>query len=97
MDNSGSSVAAAPGVDVRMSIRGFIEANITAMGDVELRDDHNIFEKGFVTSIFAMQLLTHIENTFDVEVPDDCLNLRKFSSVEQMVQLVDELRATGRE
>lgn len=95
MYDNGSSVNA-PGVDVRESVRGYIQSNITALGDVELRDEDNIFDKGFVTSIFAMQLLAHIENTFDVEVPDDCLSLEKFSSVERMVQMVEELRAVPR-
>lgn len=97
MDNDGSAAEAALDVNVRESIREFIEANIVAAGDVDLNDDHNIFEQGFVTSIFAMQLLTHIEDTFGVEVPDSDLTLDKFSSVDRMVQLVDELRARDRE
>jgi acyl carrier protein len=93
MDSNGAATEAASGVDVRESIREFIKANIAAAGAGELRDDHNIFEKGFVTSIFAMQLLTHMENAFGVEVPDSDLTLANFSSVDRMVQLVDGLKA----
>ncbi|MBB6170490.1 acyl carrier protein [Nocardiopsis mwathae] len=93
MHESGSPTDAVPGVDARESIRDYIEANTSALGAGELRDDDDIFDKGFVTSIFAMQLLAHIENTFDIEVPDDYLNLQRFSSVERMVEMVDELRA----
>ncbi|MFF8499049.1 acyl carrier protein [Streptomyces anulatus] len=96
MHDSGPSVDEASGVDVRASIRDYVRKNITALDDVELLDEHNIFDKGFVTSIFAMQLLDHIERTFGVEVPDDFLSLRRFSSVDRMVQMVDELRAAPR-
>ncbi|MCO1579135.1 phosphopantetheine-binding protein [Crossiella sp. SN42] len=96
MHDSGSSVDAAGGMDVRDSIREFVRANITALGDTELSDDDHIFDKGFVTSIFAMQLLAHIEGAFGVEVPDNYLNLRNFSSVERMARMVDELRAARR-
>ena len=39
MHDSGSPVDAAPGVDVRESIRGYLRDNITVLGDDELRDD----------------------------------------------------------
>lgn len=96
MHDSGSPVDAVPGVDVRESIRGYLRDNITVLGDDELRDDDNIFDKGFVSSIFAMQLLAHIESTFDVEVPDDYLSLQRFSSVERMTEMVEELRKVRR-
>ncbi|AFR09413.1 phosphopantetheine attachment site family protein [Nocardiopsis alba] len=97
MHDSGTPVDAAPDMDVRESIRGYIKDNIASLGEDGLRDDDNIFEKGFVTSMFAMQLLAHIESAFDVEVPDEHLNLHRFSSVERMAEMVSELRAVRRE
>ena len=55
MHDSGTPVDAAPDMDVRESIRGYIKDNIASLGEDGLRDDDNIFEKGFVTSMFAMQ------------------------------------------
>ncbi|OLF10155.1 phosphopantetheine attachment site family protein [Actinophytocola xinjiangensis] len=82
--------------DVPASIRGYLRANMTAFADVEFSDEDNIFEQGFVSSMFAMQLLHYIESTFDVEVPDDGITLKNFSSVSRMADLVARLRtATG--
>ncbi|WP_197522918.1 acyl carrier protein [Actinokineospora pegani] len=78
---------------IAADIRGFVRANMTALTTAELRDEDNIFEKGFVTSIFAMQLLVFIESTFDVTVPDDHITLRNFSSVELMTGMVAKLKA----
>ncbi|WP_051712285.1 phosphopantetheine attachment site family protein [Spirillospora albida] len=77
------------------SIRSYVRGNVTGLDGAGLRDDDNIFEKGFVASMFAMQLLLYIESTFDVEVPDGYITLRNFSSVERMAEMVGELKAAA--
>ncbi|MEU6183545.1 phosphopantetheine-binding protein [Streptomyces coeruleorubidus] len=78
--------------DTAAAIRNYVRANMTALRDVELRDDDNFFEKGFVTSIFAMQMLDFIESTFGIEVPDDRITLQNFSSIDSMTRMVGELK-----
>lgn len=78
--------------DTAASIRAYVGQNMTALKDAELRDDDNIFEQGFVTSVFAMQLLDYIESTFGVEIPDDYITLTNFSSVGRMTEMVGELK-----
>lgn len=73
-------------------VRDYVRANMSALRDEDLHDEDNIFEKGFVTSIFAMQLLDFIETTFDVEVPDDRITLQNFSSVQRISRMVGELK-----
>lgn len=90
--NTGSSTAAATAA----TVRDYVRSNMSALRDEDLHDDDNIFEKGFVTSIFAMQLLDFIETTFDVEVPDDRITLQNFSSIDRISRMVGELKnATG--
>ncbi len=79
-------------MDVTTSIREYILENIDAFYEEELQDDDNIFEKGFVTSIFAMQLLDYIESKFDVTIPDDYITLANFSSVNNMKKMIGELK-----
>ena len=83
--------------DAATSIRGYLRENMTAFKDVELHDDDNIFERGFFTSLFAMQLLHYVESTFDVEVPDDYIQLRNFSSVRRLAEMVGELKGSSGE
>ncbi|MGW6580026.1 phosphopantetheine-binding protein [Streptomyces globisporus] len=73
-------------------VRNYVRSNMSALRDEDLHDEDNIFEKGFVTSIFAMQLLDFIETTFDVEVPDDRITLQNFSSVQRISRMVGELK-----
>ncbi len=81
--------------DVRDEIRAFVAANMSALADGTLQDSDNIFELGFVTSLFAMQLLDYLETTFGVEVPDESITLANFSSVDRMAELVEELRSVA--
>lgn len=82
--------------EARALIRQFIEQNMSAFKDAdELGDADNIFEKGFVTSIFAMRLLDFIENKFGIQVPDEDITLMNFSSVDRMIGLVGKVRGAS--
>lgn len=77
-------------------IRDFVRSNITALAAGELRDDDDIFERGFVSSIFAMQLLDFVEQTFDLEIADEDITLANFRSVDAMTAVVDRAVAGDR-
>jgi Phosphopantetheine attachment site. len=81
--------------DVRGEIRQFVSTSMSALADGVIHDSDNIFELGFVTSMFAMQLLEFLENQFDVEVPDEMITLANFSSVDKMSEMVEELRGVA--
>lgn len=67
-------------------IRTFINQNLTVYDD-DLRwsDDDNIFELGYVDSVFAIQLVSFLEQTFALHVQDDDLDVDNFSSVNRIV------------
>ncbi len=46
-----------------------------------LQDDDNLFESGIVNSLFAIQLMTFLEKTFNIEVTMDDLSMDNFESV----------------
>jgi methoxymalonate biosynthesis acyl carrier protein len=73
----------------RAAIRRFVQTNMNAVDDgVRLRDDDNIFEKGYVSSLFAMRLLNFVESTGGVAVADEDIVLANFSSIDAMVSLI---------
>lgn len=78
--------------ELHNKIRRFLEKHMDAFHEDELKDEDNIFEKGFVNSIFAMQLLDFIESNFEVTIPDEYITLKNFSSINNMVNMIDELR-----
>ncbi|MFE1250338.1 acyl carrier protein [Streptomyces sp. NPDC058735] len=47
----------------------------------DLTDDDDIFELGFVSSMFAMQLVSFVEHEFGITVENEDLELEHFRSV----------------
>lgn len=48
----------------------------------------NIFEKGLVHSLFAIQLILYIEKEFDIELEDEDLDFEKIKSIKDIAELV---------
>ncbi|WDF02029.1 phosphopantetheine-binding protein [Shouchella hunanensis] len=75
--------------NIKVDLRKFIEANMEIFDYEEsIKDDDNIFEKGFVNSIFAMRLLQYIEDKYNIIVNDDEISLNNFSSIDNIVSLL---------
>lgn len=55
-------------------------------------DDHDLFESGLVNSMFAMELVVHLEQAHGVSILGPDLKLANFRSVEAMTGLVLRLR-----
>ncbi len=55
----------------------------------KVNKDDNIFELGFVNSLFAMQMVSFIENEFDFEISNDELNLDNFKSISSILAFID--------
>lgn len=71
--------------DPRPDLRSFLGTRIP---QVELADEEDIFELGFVNSLFAMELVLFIERTFRFEIPNDDLTLDNFRSIKTMAELI---------
>ena len=75
---------------IKEKIRSFIKENMAIIdGDITINDEDNIFEKGFVDSMFAMKLVAFLENDFSIEILDDDLDLSNFNSVQNIVSLLE--------
>jgi len=59
--------------------------------------DADLFAAGGLSSLFAMQLVVHLETTFGISIRGADLRLENFRTVETMVTLVRRLggRSTG--
>ena len=74
-------------------IQEFIEMNLAFLDEeVALEYDDNIFELGYVDSLFALQLVSHLEEAFSIEITDQDLDISNFSSVKAIVEFVDRKR-----
>ncbi len=77
-------------MEARTKVRDFIKKNLVDFDDkVQIADSDNIFVLGFVNSLFAMKLLNFVENEFNTSVEPQDMSLVNFSSVDNIVNLIE--------
>ena len=78
---------------MRNKIRAMVENNLNIFNSgVEFSDDDNIFRKGFVDSLFAVQLIAYLEAEFGIKVGNKDMDINNFNSVNKMVSFVERKR-----
>ncbi len=55
----------------------------------DLEDDTDIFAGGFVSSLFAMQLITFLEKKFSIVIENEDLTLDNFKTINALDNLVE--------
>ncbi len=70
-------------------IRNFIQDNLVVFDDdVEFSNEDNIFELGFVNSLFAMKLVTYIESEFNTTIESDEMDINNFNTIDNIVNFI---------
>ncbi|WP_326686090.1 acyl carrier protein [Streptomyces sp. NBC_01795] len=73
-----------------------IERDLMSFLEEQLRSpverDQDLVDAGLITSMFAMQLVVRLEQTFDVSIVGPDLKMDHFRSVASMAELVHRLR-----
>lgn len=68
------------------TIKAFIQKKI---GESKaFNNDDDIFKLGLVNSLFALELVVYLENTFGIEVANEDLDLNNFKSVDNLSDFV---------
>ena len=57
-----------------------------------LDDDLNTFESGYINSMFAMEIVMHIEEILGFRIPANRLDMKSFRTLGSITQLVCSLR-----
>lgn len=76
--------------EVRGQVREFISGRFP---QITFDDDQDIFEMGFVNSLFAMELVMFVERAFGVRVPNTELRRENFRSVTAITAVVERITA----
>ena len=74
---------------IEEALLGFLSEHIKADLDV----DQDLFAAGLVSSMFAMQLVVHLEESYDIAIIGPELKLDNFRTIRAMTALVLRLRA----
>lgn len=72
---------------VAAALTGFLAARLST----EVCADTDLFASGLVNSMFAMELVVHLETTFDVMIEGRDLRQDNFRTVWSMTDLVSRL------
>ena len=76
---------------IKTTVRAFLARFFS---NIEIEDDQDIFDLGFVNSLFAMQLVLFVEKEFNTKVEDDDLNIDNFRSINAITELVERKTST---
>jgi len=77
--------------NTREKIRDFVERNCVVFEDeAEFTDQDNFFDIGMVNSLFAMKLVTWLEQQWDIEILVEELEVFNFCSVERISNFLRE-------
>jgi methoxymalonate biosynthesis acyl carrier protein len=71
-------------------IRTFVGQHVQ---EADFPDGQDIFASGHVSSLFAVQIVMFVETTFGIQVADDDLDIRNFSSIANIDRYVTGKRA----
>lgn len=71
--------------EIKQQIRTFLAKYFK---DYDLQDDEDIFSLGFVTSLFAMQIVLFVEQQMGVTIANEELQLDNFRTINAMTHLI---------
>ena len=71
---------------MKENIRQFIGRLVSGK---DFKDDTNIFDRGLVNSLFAMQLIAFIEEECDITVENEDIDIQNFKDVNSIVKLIE--------
>ena len=72
-------------MNIMNEITAFFQQKLPA---IELKADEDIFALGLVDSLFAVQIVAFVEDTFAIECDDEDLELRNFCSIAALHEFV---------
>ncbi len=73
---------------VQNQVRDFIQGRYP---DAQITESDDIFQLGFINSLFAMELVMFIEKQFGVTIPNDELRIDNFRTTTAMAALVERV------
>ncbi|MEU4896799.1 acyl carrier protein [Streptomyces sp. NPDC044780] len=76
---------------IEQAISAFVSERVKA----EVPADQDLFASGLVSSMFAMELVVHLEQEFSVQILGDDLKRDNFRTIEGMTALVGRLLGAG--
>ena len=71
--------------EIKDKIMEFFKMNNKAEG---LTDDTDLFKGGYVNSLFALQMVMYLEETFKIKIKNKEITEKNFKTIESIAQVV---------
>jgi len=78
--------------DIADSLRDFIRENFLFGQDVAFSDDDSFLERGIIDSTGVLELVTFLEEQFEIAVEDEELGPENLDSIASLVRFVGSKR-----
>ena len=78
--------------EIKSDIRSFLGKHFN---NYDLQDDEDIFTLGFVNSLFAIQLVLFVEQTYQITIENEDLDIDNFRTINAITRLVQQKTATS--
>lgn len=75
-------------MDIKETVKSFLQQRIGE--DVAFGYEDDIFKLGLVNSLFALELVVFLENTFKITVENEDLDLNNFSAVANIEKFIQK-------
>jgi len=79
--------------DIQQPIKGFMQERFPALKSTDLDERTSLLEGNDIDSLGLLDLVTYLEETFDITFDDDELTPDNFNSVKQLAEFVSIKRA----
>jgi acyl carrier protein len=74
----------------KAKIRQFLSKHFR---NYDLQEEEDIFGAGFVTSLFAMELVMFVESEFHIRIENEDLDLANFRTIQAIASLIERKTA----
>ena len=77
---------------MRTEIREYLMANRATEQIGELTDGDSLLERGVIDSMTMVDLIAHLERTYDVSIGEDDMTPENFDSIEAIAVFIERTR-----
>jgi len=81
--------------ELKDALREFIRENFLFGDEVAFADDASLVEEGIVDSTGVLELITHIESTYDIEIDDEELVPENLDSISNLANFISSKQPVG--
>lgn len=74
-------------MEIKETVKAFLQKKIG--DDKTFTYDDDIFKLGLVNSLFALELVVFLENTFGISVENEDLNLENFNKISNIEKFIN--------